>query len=173
VTRPNPLGPSAESRLAEAMKHYLTATEDVERALAEEPGVDDPFVFALARRSLDEIAVVSKRLARAELQRRSTRAALHALIELIALDPTRAGVGPVPNSDYTEGDEHVERARWRRSLKPGNADHAWMRHTDRLIALLEFANAAGCTYTNDTFTPIVIRDRPKRPKSKGDDTESD
>ena len=155
------------------MQRYLSATEDVERALAEELSVDEPFVFALARRSLDEISMVSKRLARAELQRRSTRAALHALIELIALDPARAGTGPVPNTDYTEGDEHVERARWRRSLRPSTPDHAWMRHTDRLIALLEFANAAGCTYTNDTFTPIVIRDRPKRARGKEEDAESD
>ncbi len=142
----------SQVRLVEAMQRYREATRHVELLLAvERLGKEQPFLFSLNRRPVENIARHSKALALAEFDRRAARAALHSLAELIALDP-------VPSvMDLEHATELAETRHWHASLTEEGASHDTLRHTDRLIMILEYADANGCTYTDETFLPVDMR----------------
>ncbi|MCB9688789.1 MAG: hypothetical protein H6738_23750 [Alphaproteobacteria bacterium] len=127
--------PSRESieRFAKAAEAYREAFRDTQQALAEaDVGTVPSWVFAVDRLHEDEVRALPEPVRRAELRRRQVRAALHALVELVALeDDGRHGpAGP-----------------------PDGADQADLTKLDRFITVANFARHHGCAYVDGMFQP--------------------
>lgn len=137
--------PSKEwvARLAEAAEAYRTSFHAVQQHLRQaDMGRIPAWCFAVDRMELEELDKLSPALARAELERRRRRTALHALAELIALsgDEPSAPPEPVVAEPVTRPSE-------------GAAD----AELDRFITVVNFAKAGGATYVNGTFEPVSLR----------------
>lgn len=131
-----PHPPSRESieRFALAAEAYRTAFQEAQRALAEaDPGTVPSWVFAVDRLPVEDLRTLAEPVRRAELKRRQARAALHALVELVALedDGTHGPAGP-----------------------PDGADQADLSKLDRFITVANGARKHGCAYVNGMFEPM-------------------
>jgi hypothetical protein len=147
-------------RLMRAAQTYRDAFEGVEHAIAHENLPDLPtWVFNFDSMNLDSINSMSPVIAHAERHRRASRAALHAVAELLALgDPgaalTAGEVPPMPDAASA-----AAMSSWAASLtaKKGD-DHYWLRTLDRFVGIVNQADQSGCLYINGTFEPLLLHD---------------
>jgi hypothetical protein len=131
-----PTPPSKESidRLSVAAESYRSAFQEVQRALAgAPPGSVPSWVFAVDRLVGDELRTLPENIRRTELKRRQARAALCALIELVALE-----------DDGTHGP----------AGSPDGAEQADLAKLDRFITVTNGAREQGCFYVNGMFEPM-------------------
>lgn len=112
----------------------------------------DPWVFNLDRLVLEDIHAVDAELALLEEHRRQVRAALHALVELLALD-----------GDGTGLDDEDARSTFER-LDGAGEDR---RQLDRFMTVVNAARDAGCIYVNHTFQPATGFDDVERTAPTG------
>ncbi len=131
-----PHPPSRESveRFALAAEVYRVAFAEAQRALAEaDPGTVPSWVFSVDRLTVEDLRTLPEPIRKAELRRRQARAALHALVELVALedDGTHGPAGP-----------------------PDGADQADLSKLDRFITVANGARKHGCAYVNGMFEPM-------------------
>jgi hypothetical protein len=111
-------------------------------------------VFGLEGVDLETLNGVSPRLAQAEAYRRASRAALHAVSELLALEDPCAALSAQPSFVAPEGRSGESKDRWVRSLTTAaRADTRWQGALDRFISVVNYADANGCLYLNATFVP--------------------
>lgn len=130
-------------RLADAADAYRASFLAVQQHLRQaDMGRIPAWCFAVDRMELEELDRLSPALARAELERRRRRVALHALVELIALSGDEPSAPPEPVDA-----ESLSRP------SEGTAD----AELDRFITVVNFAKAGGATYVNGTFEPVSLR----------------
>jgi len=137
------LSRDANARLAAASKRYREAFDTVQQLLkGQEEGHIPGWVFAIDRHSLEEVQTMTPEVYAAELHRRRCRRALHALVELIALEDPGAGL---PNTVAEAEDPSAEL---------DNPDTADLSKLDRFISVIHAARAGGAIYLNGTFDPV-------------------
>lgn len=134
----------AELRFLEAAQHYDGAFEALRNALEQtDLGAIPAWVFAFDRLTMEEIREISTELEQTERYRRQWRVALHALAELIALEPD-------DESEPLDDEETPTRG-----TDGADADPANLARLDRFIATVNYAKAGGCVYINGTFQPVA------------------
>ncbi|MCB9677054.1 MAG: hypothetical protein H6737_18195 [Alphaproteobacteria bacterium] len=120
---------------------YRKAFDEVQGILATlDLGSVPPYVFAIDRFDVKDLAVSSPKLAKAEQRRRQWRAALHAMAELTALQsapPQGATIDP-------DAPESL-------ASMAGDGD---MGSLDRFISVLQYARSVGCMYVDGRFEPV-------------------
>lgn len=127
--------PDALARFAEVAARYEQAFVAVqERLRAADESRLPAWVFALDEASLDDLSAIDPDLAAAEHERRTWRAALHAMAEHLALG------GAAPSADH-----------------PAERDDAHLRRLDRFISIVNAAKAGGCIYVDGRFQPVGCR----------------
>jgi len=142
----DPRHPSRDAveRLADLSARYRSAFVEVQDCLARaEMGRIPAWVFAVERLPIEDVAALSEELAAAESRRRSLRVALHALIELIALEDDEGR--PADGSDV----DHLVTA-----MSDAEDDGA-QKQLDRFISVINYAKSGGCIYVNGTFEPVA------------------
>jgi hypothetical protein len=125
--------PSREAlaRFNDAMRTYREAFAHVQEILStSDLGPVPSWVFAIDRLPLDQVQAMSEELLVAESRRRRARVALHALVELMALEDGEA------------------------TGKPDTGDEANLPKLDRFITVINSARSGGCIYVNGQFEPI-------------------
>lgn len=135
------MSPATIERLHAAMARYREAFENTQAHLRATSVQGAPqWVFALDGLPLNEVREYGIRLAEAEEKRRTARAALHALVELLAL-----------HGETLPGDDPTS---W---IAAGAAEavdnHAWHDSLDRFISVMNHARDAGVMYVNGDFRP--------------------
>jgi hypothetical protein len=132
------LSKESVARMSQAAEHYRTAFDAVQALLrGQESG--PRFVFAVDQLGAAEVDTLPDGLREAERHRRRTRAALHALVELVSLEDDGL-TGP--------------------SGAPDPADHADLSKLDRFITVTNGARLHGCSYVNGTFEPTMSSNLP-------------
>jgi hypothetical protein len=138
------LSRDATERLAAASRRYRRAFQQVQSMLSgQDDGQVPGWVFALDRHTLEEVQTMSPELYAAELHRRRCRRALHALVELIALDDPGASL---PSAVVAAEDPAAALD------DPEKADLAKL---DRFISVIHAAREGGAIYVNGTFDPVT------------------
>lgn len=160
---PPPLSKAQMERLAAACQEYRTAFEAVERTLEE---VADPtlpsWVYNLEDFDLEALEAAAPRVADAERCRRANRAALHAVIELVALDDDEGTLAAQPGG--TPPAETIE-ALSSRAVD----DLRWLRVLDRFISVVGRADDGGAQYVNGTFAAVVAHPTDPSDPSRGEE----
>ncbi len=132
-------------RLSDLTARYREAFEDVQACLARaKMGRIPAWVFAVEKLTIEDVASLSEELAAAESKRRSLRIALHALVELIALEDLDMNATSDPNAEV---DELIT------SMSGQENDSA--RQLDRFISVINYAKNGGCIYLDGTFEPVL------------------
>ena len=137
---------AASEQLDRIAGEYQAAYAKVQGLLATTQHPKLPgWVFQLDRFDVVEIAVFSKALARAEQHRRQWRAALHATVELAALEAQQPGVRDL-SPDTFDPDAPPDLA----AAGPGGMDTL-----DSFISVVQYARTAGCSYVDGAFVPVL------------------
>ena len=132
-----------QARLQRAMDRYREAVADVQARLkVAETGNIPRWVFALDQLTLGEVKEMSVLLGQAEERRRAARAALHATIELMALQGSTTPSSP-------------DMGAWIASTSAETTDDdAWLRSLDRFIGVMQYAKSNRVMFVNGDFRPV-------------------
>jgi hypothetical protein len=146
---------STQSELERIGREYRKAFDTVQSLLnACDLGTIPPYVFAIDRFDIKQLGELDRTLAKAERRRRQWRAALHAMVELQALE-AREEDHPVVSAaaETMDPDDPTD------SSTLNEATKSDMPHLDRFISVVQYARTVGCSYVDGGFQP-VFKDPP-------------